>query len=95
MVPTKNPRLSYGLTILEAGGRYRDVVVLTADMMVSFQTATFAETYPDRFFNVGVAEQNMAGRRARHLWLIIRTRFPFASMRCPEMLRTALYPAST
>lgn len=97
MVPTKNPRLSYGLTILEAGGRYKDVVVLTADMMVSFQTATFAETYPDRFFNVGVAEQNMAGIAAGMATCgkipFVNTFSCFASMRCLEMLRTDIaYP---
>jgi transketolase len=97
MVPTKNPRLSYGLTILEAGGRYKDVVVLTADMMVSFQTATFAETYPDRFFNVGVAEQNMAGIAAGMATCgkipFVNTFSCFASMRSLEMLRTDIaYP---
>ena len=70
MISTKNPRLCYGLTMLEAAERYKDVVVLSADMMGSFQMAKFAETFPDRFFNVGVAEQNMAGIAAgmRHLW---------------------------
>jgi transketolase len=97
MVPTKNPRVSYGLTILEAGGKYRDVVVLTADMMSSFQTSKFAETYPDRFFNVGVAEQNMAGIAAGMATCgkipFVNTFSVFASMRCVEMLRTDIaYP---
>jgi transketolase len=97
MVPTKNPRVSYGLTILEAGGRYRDVVVLTADMMSSFQTAKFAETYPDRFFNVGVAEQNMVGIAAGLATCgkipFVNTFSCFASMRALEMLRTDIaYP---
>ena len=98
MVPTRNPRVSYGLTILEAGGKYKDVVVLTADMMSSFQTSKFAETYPDRFFNVGVAEQNMAGIAAGMATCgkipFINTFSVFASMRCVEMLRTDIaYPS--
>ncbi len=97
MVSTKNPRVSYGLAILEAGARHKDVVVITADMMTSFQTAKFAETYPDRFFNVGVAEQNMAGIAAGMATCgkipFINTFSCFASMRCLEMLRTDIaYP---
>ncbi len=97
MVPTKNPRVSYGLTILEAGAKYKDVVVLTADMMSSFQTAKFAETYPDRFFNVGVAEQNMVGIAAGLATCgkipFVNTFSCFASMRALEMLRTDVaYP---
>src|SRR5208283_2289327 len=91
------PRLSYGMTMLEAGGQYRDVIVITADMMSSFQTARFAESYPDRFFNVGVAEQNMAGIAAGLATCgklpFINTFSCFASMRCLEMLRTDIaYP---
>ncbi len=97
MVSTKNPRVSYGLAVLEAGARSEDVIVITADMMTSFQTAKFAETYPDRFFNVGVAEQNMAGIAAGMATCgkipFINTFSCFASMRCLEMLRTDIaYP---
>ena len=97
MVSTKNPRVSYGLAILDAGERYNEIVVLTCDLMGSFQTAKFAETYPHRFFNLGVAEQNMAGIAAG---LATCGKIPFAntfscfaSMRCLEMLRTDIaYP---
>ena len=97
MVPTKNPRISYGLTILEAGGKHKEIVVLTADMMSSFQTSKYAETYPERFFNVGVAEQNMAGIAAGLATCgkipFINTFSCFSSMRCLEMLRTDIaYP---
>jgi len=98
MIPTtKNPRLCYGLTMLEAAERYKDVVVITADMMSSFQTAKFAETFPERFFNVGVAEQNMAGIAAGMATCgkipFVNTFSCFASMRAVEMLRTDIaYP---
>ena len=97
MHSSKNPRLTYGWTMLDAAARYKDVVVLTADMMSSFQTAKFAETYPDRFFNVGVAEQNMAGIAAGMATCgkipFVNTFSCFASMRALEMLRTDIaYP---
>ena len=97
MISTKNPRLCYGLTMLEAAERYKDVVVLSADMMGSFQMAKFAETFPDRFFNVGVAEQNMAGIAAGMATCgkipFVNTFSCFASMRALEMLRTDIaYP---
>ena len=97
MISTKNPRLCYGLTMLEAAERYKDVVVLSADMMGSFQMAKFAETFPDRFFNVGVAEQNMAGIAAGIGTCgkipFVNTFSCFASMRALEMLRTDIaYP---
>lgn len=97
IISTKNPRLCYGQTMLEAGERYKNIVVLSADMMGSFQTGKFAETFPDRFFNVGVAEQNMAGIAAGMATCgkmpFINTFSCFASMRALEMLRTDIaYP---
>jgi transketolase C-terminal domain/subunit len=43
MVSTKNPRVSYGLAILEAAKKCNEIVVLTCDLMGSFQTSKFAE----------------------------------------------------
>jgi len=97
MTPTKNPRVSYGLAILEAAKRYDQIVVLTCDVMHSCQTLQFAETFPQRFINLGVAEQNMAGVAAGLATCgkipFINTFSCFASMRCLEMLRTDIaYP---
>ncbi len=97
MIPTKNPRVCYGLAMLEAAERNKDIVVVSADMMGSFQITKFAETFPDRFFNVGVAEQNMAGIAAGMATCgkmpFINTFSCFASMRALEMLRTDIaYP---
>jgi transketolase len=83
--------------MLEAGERYKNIVVLSADMMGSFQTGKFAETFPDRFFNVGVAEQNMAGIAAGMATCgkmpFVNTFSCFASMRALEMLRSDIaYP---
>lgn len=51
----------YGKTLVELGKRNKDVVVLDADLSASTRTSLFAKEFPDRFFNVGVAEQNMMG----------------------------------
>ena len=43
---------------------YDDVVVLDADLSQSTKTSLFAQAFPDRFFNAGIAEQNMIGMAA-------------------------------
>lgn len=54
----------YGKTLIELGKRSRDVVVLDADLSGSTRTGLFAKEFPDRFFNFGVAEQNMMAAAA-------------------------------
>jgi len=49
----------YGQTLVELGSINKDIVVLDADLSSSTRTSLFAKKFPDRFFNVGVAEQNM------------------------------------
>ena len=60
-VPKKASRDGFGKALLELGERDRDVWALTADVSESTRTHWFAERFPDRFVQVGVAEQNMAG----------------------------------
>ena len=50
--------------MVELGEGNRDVVVLDADLSVSTQTAKFADRFPERFFNVGCAEQDLLGTAA-------------------------------
>lgn len=57
---TKPQRLVFGETLVELGAENPRVVVLDADVSSSTQTKHFAAAYPDRFFNVGIAEGNMA-----------------------------------
>jgi transketolase len=57
-------RDAYGKKLAELGGLNKKLVVLDADVSASTKTAFFAEKYPDRFFNCGVAEGNMAGAAA-------------------------------
>ncbi|MEM0486508.1 MAG: transketolase C-terminal domain-containing protein [Thermoplasmata archaeon] len=57
----KSIRDGYGDALLELGEKNPNVVVLTADLAESTRTHKFAEKWPERFIECGVAEQNMAG----------------------------------
>ncbi|MBN2189619.1 MAG: transketolase family protein [Candidatus Aureabacteria bacterium] len=59
MTELKATRDAYGEALVEIGKNNNDVVVLDADLSASTKTAKFREHFPDRFFNVGVAEQNL------------------------------------
>lgn len=72
----KATREAYGEALRELGGRYRDIVVLDADLSKSTKTNVFAKAYPDRFFNVGIAEQNLMGTAAG---LAAAGKIPFVS----------------
>lgn len=57
-LPTRN---GYGEGVVIAGEKNKDVVVLCADLTDSTKSKDFANKFPNRFFQVGVAEQNLAG----------------------------------
>jgi transketolase len=57
-------RDAYGEALVELGRERRDVVVLDADLSKSTKTATFAKIFPERFFNMGIAEANLMGTAA-------------------------------
>lgn len=54
----------YGKTLVELGRENPDIVVLDADLSGSTRTQLFAREFPERFFNFGVAEQNMMATAA-------------------------------
>lgn len=54
-------RKAYGEALVELGSQRQDIVVLDADLSHATMTYMFADKYPDRFFNVGIAETNMIG----------------------------------
>ena len=54
-------RQAYGEGLVELGKEYENLVVMDADLSGSTKTGMFAKEYPDRFFNMGIAEQNMYG----------------------------------
>ena len=57
-------RDAYGKALVELGRSHDDVVVLDADLSKSTKTADFKAVFPERFFNAGIAEQNMMGMAA-------------------------------
>lgn len=57
-------REAYGKALVELGKKYDNLVVMDADLSGSTKTAMFAKEYPERFFNMGIAEQNMYGAAA-------------------------------
>lgn len=63
-VEKRATRDGYGEALAELGEQHRDIVVLDADLSESTRTSLFAKRFSDRFFNVGVAEQNLVGMAA-------------------------------
>jgi transketolase len=57
-------REAYGTTLKNLGATNKDIVVLDADLSKSTKTADFAKDFPERFFNMGIAEQNLMGTAA-------------------------------
>lgn len=72
----KATRNAYGEALLELGRKRPDIVVLDADLSCSTKTDKFAKEFPDRFFNMGIAEQDMIGTAAG---LALTGKVPFAS----------------
>jgi len=56
----RNSREIYGRTLVELGRQDRDIVVLDGDLGKSTMSCYFEEAFPDRFFEMGIAEANMA-----------------------------------
>jgi transketolase len=69
-------RDAYGETLLELGRERPDVVVLDADLSGSTKTGKFAKEFPDRFYNLGVSEQDLIGTAGG---LSLTGKLPFAS----------------
>jgi len=72
----KESRQGFADALLELGKENPDVVVLGGDVSGSVKTNIFRDAYPDRFFSVGIAEQDMMGTAAG---LAVAGKIPFAS----------------
>ena len=57
----KATRDAYGETLKRLGSTHPDIIVLDADLSESTKTSIFAKKFPDRFFDTGIAEENMMG----------------------------------
>ena len=69
-------RDAYGKALVEVGKKYQNVVVLDADLSKSTKTVDFAKEFPERFFDMGIAEQGMIGTAAG---FAAAGKIPFAS----------------
>src|SRR3989338_3910312 len=69
-------RDAYGEALVELGKKNKDIVVLDADLSDSTRSEKFQKVFPDRFFSMGIAEQNMIGTAAG---LAVSGKIPFAS----------------
>jgi transketolase len=84
----------YGQTLVEMGRQNPDIVVLDADLSGSTRTSLFAKEFPGRFFNFGVAEQNMmaaaAGLASCGKTVFVSTFAVFASGRAWDQVRNSI-----
>lgn len=87
-------RDAFGKTLLETGSKYKDLIVLDADVSSSTKTALFGAKYPDRFFNVGVAEANMvdiaAGLATCGLKPLASSFAVFLTTKCLDQIRNII-----
>ena len=103
MIQSKKPltdmRSEYGRTLVDLGRTDQRIVVLGADTTDSLKTAAFGNAFPERFFNVGIAEANLvsvaAGLAASGKTAFASTYAIFVPGRAVDQIRNAVcYPSS-
>jgi transketolase len=91
---TEAQRMAFGEALVELGAKCPELVVLDADVSSSTQTIHFGKAYPERFFNVGVAETNMvdvaAGLAACGLRPVVSSFSLFLAHKCAEQIHNVL-----
>ena len=87
-------RAAYGMAALELGRNYDNLILLTGDTSTSAGLDRFKKTYPEKYLDVGIAEQNMigiaAGLSSEGQQVFTSTFSPFQTMRCCEQIRVNL-----
>lgn len=87
-------REAYGKALVELGRENPNIIVLDADLSSSTQTIAFGKAFPDRFINVGLAEQNLmglaAGLAASGKTVFASTFAVFATSRCYDQVRVSI-----
>lgn len=76
MSQTIAPREAYGKTLLQLGAENESIVVLDADVSKATMTSLFAARFPQRFFNIGIAESDLVGTGAG---LALAGKIPFVN----------------
>jgi len=93
-VPMKKTREGFGHALVDLGASDPRVVVMVGDLVESTMTSFFAEKYPERFFEIGIAEQNMAsiaaGLAAMGKVPFFATYGAFASCRSADQIRVSI-----
>ncbi len=90
-------RVGYGTALVELGRKRDDFIVMDADLAAATQTGMFKKEFPDRFYDCGIAEQNMmgiaAGIAATGKKVIVSSFAMFAAGRAFEQVRNSIgYP---
>ena len=87
-------RATYGLSIMELAKLDDKLVIVTSDTSTSAGLDRFKRKYPDRYFDIGIAEQNTLGVAAglanEGLNVFVSTFAPFQTMRCLEQIKINL-----
>lgn len=90
-------RIAYGKTLVELGAINEDIVVLEADLGKSTMGCLFEQEYPERFFEMGIAEANMASVSAGLSFVgkipFMASFAVFSSGRCFDQIRTSICTA--
>lgn len=93
----ESQRKYWAKALVELGKERKEIVVLSADLSTSVKTSLFAEEFPERHFNVGIAEQNMmsigAGLAACGKTVFVSTFAAFGTGRVYDQIRQSIaYP---
>lgn len=87
-------RATFGMAALEMGKTTENFMILTSDTSTSAGLERFKKAYPDKFLDVGIAEQNMmgiaAGLASEGVKVFTSTFAPFQTMRCCEQIKVNL-----
>ena len=87
-------RATFGLIALELANKYPDLMITTSDVSTSAGLDRYKNKYPDKFIDVGIAEQNLigisAGLSSEGFKVISTTFAPFQTLRCCEQIKVNL-----
>ena len=91
---TLGMRASFGLIALELANIHSDLIITTSDVSTSAGLDRYKQKYPDRYVDVGIAEQNLigisAGLSSEGFKVISTTFAPFQTLRCCEQIKVNL-----
>jgi transketolase len=88
------PRATLGMAVLDLAKEMENLMVLTCDVSTSAGLDRFRKTYPEKYVDLGIAEQNLigvaAGLASENYNVITTTFAPFQTMRCCEQIKVNL-----